>query len=73
MSAELAEGITKDVKVVAGQKLGTVGDTALIESAEEAHLHFEMTYNGESVDPLSYISEESKQVSFGGGDTAYES
>ena len=72
LSAELAEGITKDVKVVAGQKLGTVGDTALIESAEEAHLHFEMTYNGESVDPLSYISEESKQVSFG-EDTAYES
>ncbi|MBE6655555.1 MAG: M23 family metallopeptidase [Ruminococcaceae bacterium] len=72
LSAELAEGITKDAKVTAGQKLGTVGNTALVESAEEAHLHFEMTYNGEAVDPLSYISEESKSVSFG-EDTAYES
>lgn len=72
LSKELAEGIAKDVKVVAGQKLGTVGNTALIESAEEAHLHFEMTYNGEAVDPLSYIAEESREVSFG-SDTAYES
>ena len=71
LSSELAAGITKDAKVVAGQKLGTVGNSALIESAEEAHLHFEMTYKGESVDPLSYISEESKSVSFQ-GDTAYE-
>ena len=73
LSPELAAGITKDTKVVAGQKLGTVGGTALIESAEEPHLHFEMSYNGEAVDPLSYITEESKQVSFGNGDTAYES
>lgn len=72
LSATLAEGIAKDVKVQAGQKLGTVGNTALIESAEEPHLHFEMTYQGESVDPLTYISEESRQVSLS-GDTAYES
>ena len=72
LSPTLAAGITKDAKVIAGQKLGTVGDTALIESAEEPHLHFEMTYNGESVDPLSYISEESREVSMS-GDTAYES
>ena len=72
LSKELAEGIAKDAKVVAGQKLGTVGNTALVESAEETHLHFEMTYNGETVDPLSYISEESQSVSFG-EDTAYES
>lgn len=72
LSATLAEGITKDVKVTAGQKLGTVGSTALIESAEEPHLHFEMTFEGEAVDPLTYISEESRQVSLS-GDTAYES
>ena len=72
LSPELAEGIAKDAKVVAGQKLGTVGNSALIESAEEAHLHFEMTKDGDTVDPLSYISEESRQVSLG-GDVAYES
>ncbi len=72
LSKEMAEGIVAGAKVEGGQKLGTVGDTALIESAEEPHLHFEMTYEGESVDPLSYIAEESKQVSLS-GDVAYES
>ena len=57
LSKELAADITQGAKVVAGQRLGKVGSTALIESAEEAHLHFEMTYNGEIVDPLAYITE----------------
>lgn len=72
LSKELAEGISQGASVIAGQKLGTVGDSALIESAEEPHLHFEMTYEGESVDPLTYISEESRKVSLS-ADTAYES
>lgn len=72
LAVEKAEGVKEGVKVTAGQKLGTVGESALIESAEEAHLHFEMTYNGESVDPLTYIDEESRKTSFS-SDTAYES
>lgn len=72
LSKEMAEGITKGAKVTAGQKLGTVGGTALIESADSAHLHFEMEYNGEQVDPVSYISEESYEASLK-QDTAYES
>ena len=72
LSKDMAEGIVKDAKVTAGQKLGTVGNTALIESAESAHLHFEMEYNGEQVDPISYISEESYEASLK-QDTAYES
>ncbi len=42
-------------EVKCGQVIGAVGDTALIESAEESHLHFEMTVNGESVDPRNYF------------------
>ena len=42
-------------EVARGEVLGAVGDTALIESAEEEHLHFEMTINGESVDPADYM------------------
>lgn len=42
-------------EVARGEVLGAVGDTALIESAEEEHLHFEMTINGESVDPAEYM------------------
>lgn len=39
----------------AGQVLGTVGGTALIEVAEEPHLHFEVYYNGEPVDPAGFL------------------
>lgn len=63
LSVELAEGIREGAKVIAGQVIGTVGDTAMIESADEPHLHFEMRVGGESVDPLDYISEESKKAS----------
>ena len=51
--AEVKEGAT----VKAGQVLGNVGDSAMIEIAEEPHLHFEMTLNGEQVDPLDYLNE----------------
>ncbi len=72
LAKEMAEGIVKGASVTAGQKLGTVGSTALIESAEEPHLHFEMSYEGKSVDPLSYITEESRATSLS-ADVAYES
>lgn len=72
LSETVAEGIVEGVTVVAGQKLGTVGGTALSESADAAHLHFEMEYNGESADPLTYISEASYKASLS-EDTAYES
>ena len=49
--AEVKEGAT----VKAGQVLGNVGDSAMIEIAEEPHLHFEMTLNGEQVDPANYL------------------
>lgn len=72
LSETLAEGIAEGVTVTASQKLGTVGGTALSESADEAHLHFEMEYNAESVDPLTYISEASYNASLS-EDVAYES
>ena len=72
LATDLAEGIQKGATVTAGQKLATVGDGALIESAEEPHLHFEMTFEGKQVDPLTYISEDSAKVSLS-GDEAYES
>ena len=72
LATDLAEGIQKGATVTAGQKIATVGDGALIESAEEAHLHFEMTFEGKQVDPLTYISEDSAKVSLS-GDVAYES
>ncbi len=51
--------------VEAGAKIGTVGDSAISEIADEAHLHFEMFSEKTSVDPLEYISEDAKKASLG--------
>lgn len=38
-----------------GDVIGSVGATAIGESAEASHLHLSMTKNGVSVDPLEYL------------------
>ena len=62
----LAPGIEAGAGVNMGQPLGMIGDTALIEIAEEPHLHFEMKVDGEYVDPLEYIAADA------GADGLYE-
>ncbi len=57
----IAEGTT----VKAGEQIGYVGDSAISELADEAHLHFEVKVNDSAVNPLDYISDESKKVSLG--------
>ena len=52
-------------KVNSGDVIGCVGDTAVIEIADEPHLHFELTVGGVPVNPLDYITEESKEASLG--------
>lgn len=42
-------------EVKQGQSIGTVGNTAAFEIADETHLHFEITKNGENVDPNTLI------------------
>ncbi len=56
LAATLAEGLNTGVEVKQGQLLGYVGDSALLEIAEEPHLHMEMTVKGLQVDPLEYFS-----------------
>ena len=41
--------------VAAGDVIGAVGDTALCEIGQGTHLHFAMTLDGVSVDPLDYL------------------
>ena len=55
LSVELPEGIAEGKNVVAGELIGVVGETAMVEIADEPHLHFEMTVNGLAVDPLDYF------------------
>ena len=42
-------------QVLAGDVIGGVGETALCESAEAAHLHFAMSLHEESVNPADYL------------------
>ena len=71
LSEELADGIAEGVSVRAGQPIACVGETARIESADEPHLHFELLVKNVYVNPLDYISEDSKNVSLS-IDEAYE-
>lgn len=41
--------------VTAGSVIGSVGDTAIFESADEAHLHFEMKENGAYINPSDIL------------------
>ncbi len=66
LSFEHAEGIEVGAKVEKGEVISYVGDSAMIESAEEPHLHYELTIKGVSVDPMDYISSDSKLASLTG-------
>ena len=57
--------VSEGQTVSAGAKIGVVGDTSLSELADEGHLHFAVKVNGVSVNPLDYISEDSKSASLG--------
>lgn len=49
------EFVSEDEKVEKGQSIGTVGNSAVFEIADEPHLHFEMLKDGEYVDPKTYL------------------
>lgn len=63
MAEELAPEISVGTRVSMGQTIGAVGETSLIEIAEEPHLHLEMKVNGDFVDPLEYMGVASPQES----------
>lgn len=45
-------------KVALGQKIGTVGETALLENAIGSHVHFSVTCNDAPVDPADFLKQE---------------
>lgn len=74
LSAELSDGIAEGKTVKAGQQLGNVGDSAMLEMAEEPHLHFEVTVKGIQVDPLEYFKpDDVTTLKAAGADQAFES
>ena len=59
--SNLAEEVAVSVgdAVETGAVLGTVGGTAIAESGMESHLHLELLAEGNHVDPLDYLPEQS--------------
>lgn len=55
LSTELPQEIEVGVPVTMGQTIAGVGQSADLEMSDSDHLHFEMTVNGEQVDPLGFI------------------
>ncbi len=58
--SNLAESVNVKAgdQVEAGDLLGTVGTSAISESASPSHLHFELVEYGVSIDPLHYLEQE---------------
>lgn len=58
LSEEIPDGIYEGALVHCGQTIAAVGDTTLIELSDENHMHFELTLNGEYINPLDYVEYE---------------
>lgn len=50
-----AEFVKEGEQVKQGQTVGTIGNTATFEIADESHLHFEMLKDNEYIDPALYL------------------
>ena len=57
LAETLPDGIKEGTAVRSGQLIASVGESAMIEVAEEPHLHFEMTVADLAVNPLEYFNE----------------
>ncbi len=47
--------VSEGDKLLSGDTIGTVGNTALGDNTDLPHLHFEMTVDGETVNPTEYL------------------
>nr|WP_218623514.1 M23 family metallopeptidase [Thermoanaerobacter sp. CM-CNRG TB177] len=47
--------VKQQEKVVKGQQIGKIGESARFEVSEGPHLHFELLENGTPVDPIAYF------------------
>ena len=65
LSDKRPDNLYEGASVAAGQVIGYVGDSALIECAEVPHLHFTMLLEDETVDALNYIEFEEGTIGAG--------
>jgi murein DD-endopeptidase MepM/ murein hydrolase activator NlpD len=55
LDTELPENVKAGEEIFEGDVIGSVGESAIIEIADEPHLHFELSLDGASVDPLDFF------------------
>lgn len=60
LAEDLCEGIGIGSSLLPGDMIGYIGESAMIELAQEPHLHFEAKVNGKSIDPMSIMSDKAK-------------
>lgn len=65
LAPEVPENIVSGAAVKAGETIGAVGESALIELGESSHLHYELQIDGTAADPADFML-------IGGADTAFE-
>lgn len=58
LAPELADGIKVGNEIAAGSVIGSVGESAIIEIADEPHLHLELTLKDEPIDPSELLDVE---------------
>ncbi len=56
MQTAVPDGIQAGATVKAGDKIGAVGDTALVEISEDPHLHFELYKDDVCENPLAHFT-----------------
>lgn len=56
------ETVTVNQKVKQGEVIGSIGNTAMDESSEQPHLHFEVLKKDVTMDPMAYLPKSSANV-----------
>lgn len=55
LNPEMPEDIVVGAEIFEGDVIGSVGESAIIEIAEEPHLHFELVLNDKQIDPETML------------------
>lgn len=58
LDEQVANGLAVDQQIKAGDRIGVVGDTSLVELGKEPHLHFVIRLKGVAVNPMDYFEGE---------------
>ena len=58
LASDLPSDIKEGAQVLEGQVIGMVGESAIIEIADEPHLHLELELDSQSIDPLKVLDYE---------------